>query len=338
MLKATDLGWLSTEDMLQVCRLPPSSSTAVDPDQRFFELTAAYFRLADNLDEPVRSTLYRFKTPWYLTELEELLRHSLLCCDRLLIEAPYPTFDVYQSGDALALEDYYSEFGSLVSCHFTYFDQQTVAGISDLVGDALDYGELMLLPCFRVQVNNDEGLADDRATQYEAGEYYRMFEGMWKKFASCRALQIVSSLESSRVVETGFPVFQGGRLRDLISLRRDEQDAFLQWLRHLDHLNTHSHLTALEVQQALDEGVSELDSRIKLLRRKGTLDLIGVSAVGVGLSVALDAGEMGMLAASIGAIGGAAQATKALIEQQHERALISKSPLHFLWRMGRLPT
>lgn len=74
-----------------------------------------------------------------------------------------------------------------------------------------------------------------------------------------------------------------------------------------------------------------------MLRRKGILDVIGTTAIASGISVALDAGEVGLLSASIGAVGGATQAIKALLEQQSEMKLLGRNPLHFLWLSSRLP-
>lgn len=322
---------------MRLSKLPLPSPATGYQDDLFFELTTAYRRFAENLQEPIHSALYSFQTPWYLTELEELLRYGLMCFDRFLIEAPHPISGTHSMRDPVAIENYYTELGSSVSCNFTCFDHQALTGIHDLVGDALDYGELVLLPSFSVSVDLDDEFADDSATQYEAGEYWRMFAPMWKKTAACRAIRIIESQETLRIHDVGLPVFLGGRIQDLIKLRRDEQDAFLHWLRHFDQLNSHSHLSAVEVQQALVEGLAEIDSRVKLLRRKGILDLISTSAVGTGLSLAIDAGEMGILSASIGAAGGIAQATKALLEQQHERALLQRLPMNFLWQASRLP-
>lgn len=365
--KKIDLGWVEFDSQELV---PPKINNKNYEDDNyefvsklFPQLFGSYGWILHGEEDSLRHSLrYRLQSPWWFSEIEDLVRTGLFLFDKIILEAPYP-------GEAEYLfntEDFISEMyidrhwsgasSSFVHCDFAFFQAQAIKKIIDLMGDAIS-NEVVLLPSFHISWDeyeevydedydawitygnqsdpnhvahylNKQGYAEERLSKCNHHKFEHLSTGM--ELPSQREIDV-------SVCEVSIPIIEGGSITDLVLLRRDEYESYMRWRQYLNEVLSHSNKTHDEISQAIDEGLAELKDRFSLLKRKGILDALSGGLIAAGAAVAFFVeGQPGVVSGTLATLSTTAAIAKALVEVKAEKREISKDDLYFLWVTRKL--
>lgn len=316
--KTLDLGWIALErDEVMGQRVMSDLDEKRARCQDYaLSLFGSYWNIGNALRDKTQSfCLYRLSSRWFITEIEEALRVSLMLAERVVIEPPEADSEIVDEGSC---------FEGGAEGRFRYLTRATLGQIVEQFGDIVGpEGEVILAPDLHVTMDEDD---DYRAPDY--GSYSDLMRPldhtrvqMWRG----DLLQVHGPSTSSSVGE--FPIISGCSIQELIRLRRDEKESFLRWRRYLESLSKRS--DQKEVIDAVQQGLSELGDRLAVLRRKGFLEALGATAGFVGAGFAFTSGNDVAGGWSLAAT--ASNALKEWVDQRHTRNQLASDPMRFLW-------
>ena len=272
---------------------------------------------------------HTLKTKWYLSEIEDIVRHSMFLHSKIVFEVP-----MQRIGSHVKIGHFND---GPASYQYSFFSLDAVRNIFEKFGDAIEGKEIVLLP--QLKTSSDEGLNGESLPPSTYNDFFNSVLGTWKCLSNAERLGFQDIKVSPNFDgDIGLPFFAGGDIRSLIALRRDEYESFTRWRLYLSEVMRSSSVTESEIYDSVQQGLGELDDRIRLIKRKGLLDAIGAAAVISGVGVAVKQGEMGYLSAAFGLIGGFAPALKGIVEQRDEYRRYSADPLYFGWLAQRVRT
>jgi hypothetical protein len=319
-----------------------SGMESAEGDQLFGDLFHFHNRASLSVAlHPLRNAFYEVSTDWYLSELDDLLRHSLLLYDTVFVRAPFVDSDTercstWKTGGTREKD---------VDCTYTYFSWHALKDIEATFGDVLVNGELVLLPKFYVTWEEDDADENGYWTRPGSDPYtVGAFLGpITDAEAQLRSLQeVILNDNVAREFASGgnelrFPVVVGGKTSDLIKLRRDERETFSKWQGYAFDLLSTSAYRGSHLREAVITGIAELEDRLIVLKKKGVLDALQMSILSASVSfAAVEAGLFLPLSSSLAAAATVPAALKSLLEQREGRREIRRDPVYFMLAAKRL--
>lgn len=308
------------------------------------------FRALDQISAAVRNSKYpvRYKlnSPWFISEIEDLLRVNLLLAETILVEIPH-----FRSGrddppfDFLSGESHLCELGTELS--YTFPTLSALRALNEYFGDTISGNEVLLVPSVHATLQEPD--ADDPSTwrmstasSSSISEYQHFFRPINEYYAISRSGKVAEAAFAADVYcqdiaprELSLPVFTSGDIRDLVSLKRDESDSFFRWREYYEDAISCSNVTQAEIQEALAQGLSEHHERVKHLKRQGLLGDLSAGFTVVSLGVSVAHGEVIQASTALG-LGGLAAALLSERLSKIDRRRLSSDPFNLLWLTNRL--
>lgn len=327
------LGWLSRQSSF-----PPEEFDGFAyelnsfGDEKAFRYLTSYHNVAGLLQGHSHVLRHALRTKWYISEIEDVLRSSLFLQTKLVIEPPVTSIaDVTEQGGCTDGEASYG---------YDFFTPGTLAKIFDHFGTMISGNDVLIVPRLYMDGGSDSPDTDeDSHTPYAYTDFFNAVSEPWIALASTERVQgIPADIVADSSTELGLPYLAGGNIKDLISLRKNEHEAFTQWRRFITEVLSAKNFTNAELYDALSQGIGELSTQIATAQRKGLLDAIGVTAIFSGLGVGVYQQEVGHWSAAIGLVGGTAAALKALLEKKDSYGSYSNNPHYFGWLARRTQT
>lgn len=338
MISTINLGW----GLVGGNTVPEAADTA--------EYHYLLFRALDHISAAVRNSKYpvRYKlnSPWFISEIEDLLRVNLLLAEKILVEVPHFRSDPdVPPFDFLSGAWHFCELGTELS--YTFPTLSALQALNEHFGDTISGNEVLLVPSVHatLQEPDDDDPSTWRMSTASDGsisEYQHFFRPINEYYAISRSGKVAEAEFAADVDcrhiapgELSLPVFTSGDIKDLVSLRRDESDSFFRWREYYEDAISCSNVTQDEIQEAVAQGFSEHHERVKHLKRQGLLGDLSAGLTVIGLGVSVAQGDVLQASTALG-LGGLATALLSERLSKIDRRRLSSDPFHLLWLTNRL--
>lgn len=336
----------------------------VKGDQQIFEdglrLALSYWSLEHKLEQSTVGSVARIdlQSPWILSDLEDILPPTLLLYQNVIVECPEPETieespDQWQAAGFFVRQYRCADWSERSRqdgdcwCDYSFVKLDALDSLKDIVGEGLSTGEIIFVPKFRPywddpdieewidhEGNKHLEWRTKPANPYEVEVMFRPFNAVWPKLYSYPTIPIGES-----VVDDSFllPVLKGITPKNMLRLRRDEMDAFLRWHEYVQPLLNRPSVSPRELGQAIEAGIADLETRLRSLKTKGRLDMLGTVLATVPAGVALIGAEstttiVGTIC-TMGAL--ACRSLKTIYERYEGKKSISQSKHYFTWLVNR---
>ena len=291
-----------------------------------------------------RYARYKLQTPFYISEIENVIKHSIFLHEKIIIETPIGDSPC-SSNRAYIDESYWEE---TVGCYFSYFSKMSLDHIFDQFGDAASDNEILLLPSFRPQWEEYDAYEDEDGNLYynleqsdpsELKYLLIPFNNTKPRLGKLENILAPMSAHIDREISNaGFkiPLLHGCSTFDIIKLRRDNHDSFLKWREYLDETLSSSNPSKKEINESIFTGIKELEGHIDTLKRKGYLDLVGATASAASIALVFSVGgQFSVAAGSLASIQLLMSSIKNWINHSKEKEKLKTDPFYLIWSLGK---